>query len=243
MSRFEPVHPHGPIRQVFDGVHVVTGTSMPVHEGQQLQFSRAMTIVRGRDGLVLINTIRLDDDGLAQLDALGKVTAVIRLGAFHGMDDGFYVDRYGADLWAIPGMSNEHDLTVTHTLEPGRELPINDAQLFVFETSKHPEGIVHLARHGGILISCDSLQNWDKVDEFFSEACGAMMTQLGFIKPANIGPEWRRACETQASDFTRLLQLAFKHLLPAHGPPIIGTAHEQLTATIVEVFGLAKPLA
>ena len=52
---------------------------------------------------MLINSLRLDEEGLAKLDELGKVTDVIRLGGFHGSDDPFYKERYGATSWAIEG--------------------------------------------------------------------------------------------------------------------------------------------
>jgi hypothetical protein len=37
------------------------------------------------------------------LDALGKVTDVIRIAGFHGMDDPFYKERYGAKVWVVRG--------------------------------------------------------------------------------------------------------------------------------------------
>jgi hypothetical protein len=68
-----------------------------------------MVIIRNGHQLSLINTVRLDDAGLAVLDRLGKVTNVVRIGAFHGRDDAFYLDRYGAKLWALPGMKHQDD--------------------------------------------------------------------------------------------------------------------------------------
>lgn len=43
--------------------------------------------------------MRLSDASLGQLDALGNVRHVLRLGDFHGLDDRFYVDRYQAEFW------------------------------------------------------------------------------------------------------------------------------------------------
>jgi hypothetical protein len=68
-----------------------------------MRFSRNMTVVREGDRLVLINAVRLDDAGLAALDALGKVTDVIRLAGNHGLDDPFYADRYHAKVWVVKG--------------------------------------------------------------------------------------------------------------------------------------------
>ena len=99
-------------------------------------------------------------------------------------------------------------------------MPIRDASLFVFETSKTPEAVLRLDRAGGILIACDSLQNWVEVDSYFSEESAKQMTAFGFIKPANVGPGWVRYCDPQASDFSRLKDVSFRHLLSAHGRPL-----------------------
>ncbi len=68
-----------------------------------LRFSRYMTIVREGERLVLVNTVRLNDAGLAALDALGKVTDVIRVAGSHGADDPFCADRYKAKVWVVKG--------------------------------------------------------------------------------------------------------------------------------------------
>ncbi len=236
MPDFTPRMPHGDLQEVFSGVYFVTGTSRPNFEGEQWQYSRNMTVIREGDALTLVNTVRLDEAGLAALDRLGEVKNVVKIGAFHGIDDAFYVDRYGAELWALPGMRHESGLPTTRELGPG-SLPVGDASLFVFETSKMPEGLLLLDREGGILIACDSLQNWAEVDRFFSEESGAKMAAIGFIKAANIGPGWRRYAEPEARDFHRLLELPFRHFLGAHGAPLRGDAKERFAATIREAFG------
>ena len=48
-------------------------------------------------------------------------------------------------------------------------MPFAGCSLFDFRTTKRPEGILHIDRAGGILVSGDSLQNWLAPDEFFSE--------------------------------------------------------------------------
>ena len=238
MTEYTPLMPHGDIAEVFPDIHFVTGTSRPNFAGTNYQFSRNMTIVREAGALTLINTVRLDDAGLATLDKLGRVTNVVKLGAFHGIDDAFYRDRYDAKQWALPGAEHfaGHDTDVELTV--GGPMPIADASLFVFETSSQPEGLLRLEREGGILISCDSLQNWSVADDYFDEETIERMGAVGFIQPANIGPGWLRSSEPEASDFARLKQLGFRHLLPAHGTPIRDTAHEQFSATFARVFNV-----
>jgi hypothetical protein len=240
MYTFTEVMPHGGITEVFPDVFFVTGTSRPNFQGTQWQYSRNMTIIRQAEALTLVNTVRLDDDGLKALDKLGKVKNVVRLGAMHGMDDAFYVDRYGAKLWALAGMEHESGLPTDVVLAPGpgNEQPVADSSLFVFATAKDPEGLLLLSREGGILIACDSLQNWVDTDQFFSTESAKMMSQHGFIKPANVGPGWRNFSQAKASDFVELKKLPFRHLLSAHGIPLRDDAHAQLSATFAELYGV-----
>lgn len=234
--------PHGDLEEVFPDIFFVTGTSRPTYNGQSFQFSRNMTVVREGGALTLINAVRLGEAGLAQLERLGEVTNVARIGAMHGMDDAFYVDRYGAKLWALPGHANEHGLTSDVELVPGGPLPFGSCTLFLYETARLPEAVLLLDRGeptGGILISCDSLQNWLEPDRFFDEGSAQMMRGFGFFAPANVGPGWMRACEPKARDFERIKGLRFRHLLSAHGVPLRDAAYEQLGATFQRLFNVA----
>ncbi len=116
-------------------------------------------------------------------------------------------------------------------------MPLPDCSLFVFETSTQPECILHLAREGGILISCDSIQNITSLDEFYSPETASSFEAQGLVKSANITPIWLGATHTKASDFERLLKLfTFNHLLTAHGPPLLNDAYGQVTQTVQRVF-------
>jgi hypothetical protein len=236
MPTFPAALPHSEIEEIFPDVFFVTGTSRPTYGGQAWQFSRNMQIVRQGDSLTLVNAVRLDDDGLEKLDRLGKVKNVVKLGAFHGMDDAFYLDRYSAKQWALPGMEHEGGHGTDVELHVDGEMPFSDASLFAFESSIKPEALLIVERGGGIILSCDSLQNWVEVDRFFSTDSAEKMKAIGFIRPANIGPGWRQACNPQADDFARLKDVAFRHLLPAHGKPLLEKAHEQLSLTFAREF-------
>ncbi len=237
MQEFAAALPHGEFSEMFPNVFFVTGTSKPTFMGASWQFSRNMTVVREGDALTLINSVRLGEEGLRALEKVGQVKHIVKLGAFHGMDDAFYVDRYGAAQWGLLGMEHEGGRAADRELSQAN-LPFGGASLFVFETAKKPEGLLLLAQNDGVLISCDSLQNWVEVDSFFNEESATKMKALGFIQPANIGPGWRMASAPEASDFVRLGALPFRHLLPAHGIPIVGDAHEQLTVTFKREFGI-----
>jgi hypothetical protein len=224
-----PAYPHGELREVLPGLFFVTGTTAM---GPGMRFSRNMTVIREGERLVLVNTVRLDDAGLKALDALGRVTDVIRLAGFHGSDDPFYKERYGAKVWAIRGQRYtagfdtkapevyfEPDVQIDETTR----LPLADARIHVF-ASTPPEGLLVLARDGGVVVSGDCLQHWASTDAYFSFFGGLMMKMMGFIKPHNVGPGWLKQGRPPAGDLRAVLDLPFENVLPAHGAPVLGGA-------------------
>lgn len=229
---------HGEIQKIFDDVFFVTGTMKNEFFGSMWQFSRNMTIVREDGKLTIFNSVRLDDEGLKELDKLGKVVNVVRIGDMHGIDDPFYVDRYKAKFWAHPEMTIESPLKIDHPLVLEGELPIKDASLFVFNTVQRPECIIRLDREGGIMIACDSLQNWVAPDEFFDESTIKTMTEMNFFQPANLGPAWMHVSQPQAEDFIRLKELPFKHALCGHGEPLLLNAQEAFHDRFKQTFSV-----
>ncbi|MCG7920967.1 MAG: hypothetical protein N0C81_15545 [Candidatus Thiodiazotropha lotti] len=236
MDQFPLALQHGKIEEVFPNIFFVSGAMETVLQGIDWKFSRNMIIVRDGDRLIIINSVRLSDDGLSELDQLGKVTDVIRLGSLHGRDDPFYVDRYGAEYWAMPGMEHETGLKATNTLSSNAPLPIADASLFSFKTTQIPEGILHIDRADGILIACDALQNWQHPDQYFSESSTELMQSMGFFTPANLGPVWVQRAAPGGEDFARLKALSFKHALCGHGDPLRDTAFEDYCETFKRMF-------
>lgn len=233
MADFPAAQAHGELREVFPDIFFVSGA---MKMNVLFTFSRNMTVLREGEDLYLINSVRLDEAGLARLEALGRVKAVIKLGSFHGIDDPFYLDRYGAEFWPMQGQRHEHGIAPTRELSAASELPIRGASIFAFSTPKKPEGLLVLDREGGIVISCDALQNWAKADRYFNLPSRLLMPVLGFIKPANIGPGWIKGANPPASDFAAVKKLSFRHLLPAHGEPIKESARDQLATRIAQLF-------
>ena len=68
VQQFTPVWPHGEIREIFKNIFFVTGTNKIHYAGDDIQTSRNMIIIRDGTQLTLINTVRLDDDGLQKLN-------------------------------------------------------------------------------------------------------------------------------------------------------------------------------
>jgi hypothetical protein len=238
MSTYFEAMPHGPIKEVLKDVFSVTGTMKNEFFGSMWQFNRNMTIVREDGNLTILNSVRLNDEGLAELDRLGKVINVVRLGDMHGVDDPFYVDRYKATFWALPSMKVQEGLHIDKPLVEGGEMPFKGCTLFEFKTVKRPECILRLDREGGILFACDSLQNWVEPDEFFDEQTKATMQKMEFFQPANLGPAWMFESQPQASDFARLKELSFKHVFCGHGYPLLDNAQELFHKRFKQVFDI-----
>lgn len=232
-----PAWPHGALQVAFPEVFFVVGTNKTHHAGVDIQVSRTMVVLREGGALTLLNTVRLTEEGLRELEALGEVRDVVRLGAFHGRDDPFYRDRYGATLWALPGADHADGRAPHRVLASDGPFPAFDGKTFIFASARFPEAAVLLPREGGILITCDAVQNWTAVDRFFSAQCGELFTAQGLIRAANIPSTWRQACAPSGDDFRRLLALPFRHLISAHGEPLRDEAHALLRARVAEVFG------
>jgi hypothetical protein len=231
---YSPAWPHSEIKKIFTDIYLVTGTNKTHYNNVELQHSRNMIILRDENKLSLINTVRLDKKALKELDMLGKVENVIRIGAFHGRDDAFYLDHYQAKLFSIPGMTHENNRLADVELT-NNQIPIPDASVFIFKTSIHPEGILHIDREGGILITCDSIKNWLSPDEFFNLETVKLYQEQKFFGAANISNVWQQACQVKLEDFTKLKSLTFRHLLSAHGEPILNNAKELLEKTISQM--------
>jgi len=241
--RHYPASPHGPIEQLFDGIWFVQGgVKMPMF--LPVKIGRAMTIVRDPEGgLALFNSMRLSEQGLRELDALGPVKHIIRIGGFHGRDDAFYRDRYNAKVYALEGQ--RYIRGMSFDVGPEKEymkadvylnerspLPIADAQLQIFTTSTPPEANVILKREGGIIISGDSLQNTPKPDKYFNFMAKIMMKKFGFFKPYNVGPGWLQFASPSQEDVRSVMDLEFEHVLPGHGMPVLHDAKNKFSPSI-----------
>jgi len=237
-----PASPHGRLQELFDGIWFVRGgIKMPMR--MPMRIGRSMTVVRVDEGLVLLNSMRLTDAGLKELDALGPVKHVIRIAGFHGRDDGFYRERYGAKVYAIEGQSyvrglgpqKENPETYMKPdvwLNEQSVLPIADAKLKVFSTSSPPEALCLIQRYGGILVAGDALQHTPRPDQYTSFLAKIMMKRMGFFKPYNVGPGWLQFAHPSAADVRSVLDLDFEHVLPAHGDAVIGGAKEKYRPVI-----------
>lgn len=223
----------GEIHEVLPNIFFVSG-AMCITKPVKMQFSRNMTVIREGETLTLVNTVKLNDKGLKKLDSLGKVVRVIRLAAFHGMDDGFYKERYNAEVLSVDApYSKGVELNPTEdkiyfqpssVLKNGNELPIVGTKIIEI-TSSHPnELLLYLKANNGTIISGDCLQNWQKTDKHFNFLGKLLMKVMGFIKPYNVGPGWRKYTKPDSHELESKLSLEFENVIPAHGAPVLGNA-------------------
>ena len=234
--RSSPGKVFGTVEQVFDDIWWAWGT---VQFAPGIRFPRNMTIIREGGELVVIHPVLMPDAEQKKLEALGPIKHIIRLGAFHGMDDIHYKQRYQATLWAPAGVDCAAGLAVDKQLVPGGALPLAGATLHEFARSRTPETVIHLDRHGGVVLACDSIQNWERADGL-SALGGVMARMMGFRGRACIGPGWRKQSEPKdqlfAADFEKLLALSWKHAIGGHGAPMRDTAHDDLAASVKKTY-------
>jgi hypothetical protein len=232
-----PSQPHGALEEIAPDLFVVRGS---FRAAPLLSIGRNMTVVRQGEELVLLNAVRLDDSGEKALGKLGIVKHVVRLGSFHGSDDPYFQDRFGAILWSVPGV-----VEGARPLIDGTAGPLDDGELFVFVTGAVGEAAALIRRPGGtVLVTCDSVQNWVK-PRGCSPLGALMLRAMGFFKPAKIGPLWaRKATGGRPAklwpQFERLLEKEFQHLSPGHGDLLRDHAHDTIRRSLVRDLG-ARP--
>jgi hypothetical protein len=124
-------------------------------------------------------------------------------------------------------MDIQQGLSVDVPLVADGEMPFAGCTLFEFKTTKLPEVILRLDRSGGILIACDSLQNWVAPDQFFDDPTVETMRGMGFFTRANLGLAWLQESQPQAEDFVRLKKVPFAHALCGHGVPLRDSAQQE----------------
>ena len=232
--------PHDAPKQIGEDLFVVHGSVklMPI-----MRITRNMTIVRNGTELTLIHPVRLNDEGLLQLDALGEVKHVLRIAPYHGMDDRFYVDHYKAKMWSFEGGTTYTEPTITNPLTAGGELPFPNAELFAIDHLKEPEGVILLERDTNVLLTGDAIQSYSTPPHMPHTAwlTRKIMPFAGFPNKTIIGPVWVKQLATDPvalkSEFERLLTLEFDQLLSAHGTFVERGAHAEVEAAFDAMYG------
>jgi len=235
-NAFPPVFPHQAIQVIGDDLFMARGS---IGYNRFVRLSRNMAIVRSGGELTLIDPIRLDERGLHDLDELGVVKHIVRLGGGHGSDDPFYMDRYRALFWAQERGKRYPAPAIDRPLTEDGELPFDGARLVRFRGAAFPEAALVLTRGQGVLLTCDSVQHYD---DFSNNNLPArlLMPFLGFSKTTLIGPIWLKVATPPGAslrgDFERLLEQKFDSMLAAHGTFLETGAQEAVRRAVAKAF-------
>lgn len=235
MTEYAAATAQDSIVEIFPDVYLLRGS---IRIASMMQMNRNMLIVKQGQDLILINAVRLYDQGLKQLEQLGSVKHVIRLGDFHGLDDQFYLDQYQPEFWSQAGHATYPNLIPQHVIDKNTVSPIKDSQFFIYASAKYPEAALLLQDHQ-LLITTDSVQYWDdwKYMSFLSKI---ILYVMGFRLGLFIGGPWIKKVSTQKNslkvDFEQLLKLDFIHLIAAHGNVLKNTAKTELNKVVSSTF-------
>ncbi len=236
MTNAAPIYPHGNVEEIATDVFMLRGS---IRMNPLIRITRNMAIVRDRGGLSLINPVRVSDKVEAQLTALGDIRNVIRLGCFHGIDDPYYVEKFGARMWAQPGGTTYTTPVIDEELSSAARLPFDDGEIFEFAGTAHPECTLLLNREEGILLSCDAIQNYGDYS-YNNIPAKILMPFIGFPKTTIVGPMWLKAMTKEGgsleSEFRRLLLLKFDRLLAGHGTLLKTGAHAAVERAVNKAF-------
>jgi hypothetical protein len=238
VSDHPPADRHLPVRECFPDVWLASSANaMSIPLGFTITFSRNMVAVRTPDGWVLLNPVRLSESAEAELLAKAPIKHAVRLGTFHGRDDGYYVEKFGAELWGVRGEQSYPEPRCTREITEDGPFPIAGARVIVFRNATRAECAVCLPQHR-LLVTCDSVQHYEN-DALISMLGKLVMYPMGFFTPCVIGPIWLKTVTPPGgsvrADFERVLALDFDNLISAHGTPKVGGAKEALARNVAKL--------
>jgi hypothetical protein len=225
--------PHTEPQQVHPDIFIVRGG---FDMAPMMRITRNMVILRHEGELTLVNSVRPTDAGKQAIEALGPVKHLVRIGAFHGADDPWFRDHYDLTFWTPPGMDPAGDQVLGDDNMP----PLPGLRLIMLERARQAEACLFLEREGGVLISCDSVQNWEDT-QGCSLAAKAVVNLMGFKNPASPGKPWMKVMQDRngpdlKADFERLHALDAQTLLPGHGNVMKGGVSAALGRTIARLW-------
>lgn len=231
-----PIYPHGNVEEISADVFMIRGS---IKMNPLVRITRNMAVIRNGSELSLINPLRVNEKVEAQLKALGEIKNVLRLGSFHGVDDPYYVEKFGACMWAQSGGTTYTRPAIDKELSSDADLPFDDGEIFEFASTAQPECALLMQREEGILFTCDGIQNYGNYS-YNNLPAKILMPFIGFPKTTLVGPLWLKAMtkegESLESEFRRLLGLKFDKLLSAHGTLLETGAHAAVERAVNKAF-------
>lgn len=236
MTSNTPIYPHGNVEEIADELYMLRGS---IKMNPLVRITRNMGVIRNGDELSLINPVRVNAKVEAQLAKLGKIKHVIRLGCFHGVDDPYYVEKFGAQMWAQSGGTTFTVPKIDKELDSVAPLPFENGEIFEFSGTKQPESALLIKRGRGVLFTCDAIQNYGNYS-YNNIPAKILMPFIGFPRTTLVGPIWLKyqteEGESLESEFRRLLELKFDRLLAAHGTLLETGAHAAVARAVDRAF-------
>lgn len=227
-----PITWHTGLTPVLPGRLWTASGATVVGPGAGMYFPATMTIIKEGPHIILVNALRFTDELNDQILALGDGTVhVVRLGAYHGRADGFWMEKCGerGRLWALAAHKMQ-DGVVAEELRDGC-LPC-DAQLFEFDLGR-PEAVLVL-RPEKFAVFCDAVLNINSF-QFVSWYARPIILFLGFRSAVNRNDSLYHGWvvkmvgkERVREEYVRMLELDFDSYSSGHGPAMLGGAREKI---------------
>lgn len=218
------VGPHGPIEKLSDRLWRIEA-KLP-----SIDLRRVMTVARRADGsLIVHNAIPLGEAEMAELDAWGKVAALVVPNRFHRLDARPFAERYPEARVLCPRGATKHVAKAVRVDGAYEDLPADGtADLVSLDGTKQREGamIVRGTADGAPVTSAvlnDAVFNMDHAGGFF----GFLLRLIGASgKPCvEVGMRWlmisdKKAFRAHLEALAALPNLA--HVVVSHHKTITG---------------------
>ncbi len=157
------VLPHRPIEKLTENLWRVEGDL----EGMPLK--RVMTLVKRSNGELLVhNAIALEEPAMKEIDAWGKVSAVVVPNGFHRLDAGAYAERYPNALFYCPEGARKKVEQVVQVHGTYEDFPADAAiSLETLDGLAKGEGVLTVkSSDGSTVVLNDAVFNMPHVDGF-----------------------------------------------------------------------------
>ena len=176
MSKQHSILPHGQLEEIAPGIWQVRGSLARV------PLPRNMIIYPMKDGGLLIHSaVALNEEGMAQLEALGKPSVMIVPNSYHRLDAPFYKARYPEIRVVCPARARTQVEKVVPVDGSAEELQLPGVTPIQPEGIKRVELLYELeTTKGRALIVCDLLFNLP-VGRGIGGLIGRLMGSAGFF--------------------------------------------------------------
>ncbi len=194
------------------------------------------TLLRTRDGLVLISPIEFQEHVAAQIDELGDVTTVIAPNLLHHLFLARALERWPGARCLAPTALRRKQPSVKIAGEP-REIDSDDVAALPIEGTPFIDETLFLHRPSSALIATDLLFN---VRQPRGLLTGLVLRAVRAHGSPGHGVEWWWLARDRPA-FQRSLQMIgewqFDQLIPAHGEPLTANAKPRVLAELRRAAG------